>query len=84
MFTPELIEARVHERPFAPFRVVTSSGEMYDVHHPELIMVGKRALIIGTPSADDPKHFDLVARVAMIHVTALQDLPTPTPPGGER
>ena len=80
MFTPNQIRERVHVQPFTPFRVVTSSGESYEVHHPELIMVGHREVTIGSPSSHSPAIYDRMNRVALMHVTALEDLPRPAPP----
>jgi len=82
MLTADDIQQRVKDRPFVPIRIVTSSGESYDVHHPDLIMVGRGFLIIGTPSAENPTQSDRVARVSVLHVTAIQDLPVPAPPPG--
>ena len=82
MFSPEDISARIRGPAFVPVRIVTSTGQTYDIYHPDLIMVGRRALIIGTASAENPAHFDHLTRVALLHVTELRDLPTPVPPGG--
>jgi len=59
-----------------PLRIVTSSGQSYDVTHPELVLVGTRALIIGTPSNENPDIFEAASRVALMHVSDLQDIPT--------
>jgi hypothetical protein len=40
MFTADHIYERMQDRPFKPLRIVTSSGESYDVYHPELVVVG--------------------------------------------
>ncbi len=80
MFTAEDIRARIRKQPFRPFRVVSSSGESYEVHHPELIMVGKRELTIGSPSSESPEIYDRQDWIALMHVTALEDLPIATPP----
>jgi hypothetical protein len=82
MFTAESIQARVRQQPFVPFRVVTSSGETHDVVHPELIMVGRRFLEIGVPAKPGVTIFDQVYRVALMHVTAINDLPVPASGGG--
>lgn len=82
MFTPEAVQSRLRDRPFIPVRIVTTTGQTYDVFHPDLVMVGQRALIIGTPSAANPTTFDQVTRVALLHVTELRDLPTPVSPTG--
>jgi hypothetical protein len=40
MFTAEDIRQRIKKQPFVPLRIVTNSGESYDVPHPDLVMVG--------------------------------------------
>ncbi|MGF1577884.1 MAG: hypothetical protein ACFCD0_00820 [Gemmataceae bacterium] len=81
MFTTEDLKNRVCQRPFRPFRVVTSTDQHYDVYHPDLVMVGRREMVIGYPSGDDPTSFEGLTRVAILHITEMQDLATPaTPP----
>jgi hypothetical protein len=82
MFTADDIQARVRQQPFVPLRIVTSAGETFDVYHPDLIMVGRRSLTIGTASAENPTQYELTTRVAILHITALADLPNPVPPTG--
>jgi hypothetical protein len=82
MFTPEEIQARVRQRPFVPLRIVTSAGDAFDVYHPDLIMIGRRSLEIGAPSSENPTHYERVVRVAIMHVTTLEDLPSPASAGG--
>jgi hypothetical protein len=80
MFSADDIQTRRCEQPFIPLRVVTSSGQMYDITHPDLVLVGKRSLIIGTASNDNPTQFEVANRVALMHVTELQDLAKPAAP----
>jgi hypothetical protein len=47
---PEELERHLH--PFTPFRIQLSTGETFDVRHPELVMVGKLSAIIGI--SNDP------------------------------
>jgi hypothetical protein len=80
MFTAEMIQARLREQPFRPLRIVASEGLQFDIAHPDLVFVGRRDLMIGTPDATTPTVYDRVVRVALVHVVALEDLPaTPTP-----
>jgi hypothetical protein len=81
MFTAKDILARVRQQPFVPLRLVTSSGQSYDVYHPDLILVGHRDLMVGTGSSEEPTFYDQVSHVAIMHITALQDLPTQSKPG---
>ena len=75
MFSADDIQARLRERPFIPVRLVTSSGQSYDINHPDLVLVGRRFLIIGTASNDNPTQIEAASRVAVLHVADLQDLP---------
>ena len=77
MFRPEDILALVRQKPFRPFRIITSSGETFDVRHPELLMVGARDLVIGRASAKDPRQYDQVTHVSLLHVAAVECPPAP-------
>lgn len=77
MFTPEDITVRLKVRPFVPLRLVLSTGQTYDVFHPDLVLVGRRDLTVGTASLDNPAHYDQITRVALMHVTEMRDLPIP-------
>lgn len=77
MFTPEGIHTRLRVQPFVPLRIVTSSGEAYEVYHPDLVLVGQRDMIIGKVNNKNTTFYDSVSRVALMHVTALEDLPLP-------
>jgi hypothetical protein len=80
MFTADEIEARIKDRPFVPVRIVTSSGQMFDVYHPDLVMISRRSLMIGTASTENPRRYELTTRVAIMHITAMEDLPSPSLP----
>lgn len=49
------IQEFVRQRPFEPFRILTSDGHGYDVPHPEFAMVGLSATVIGIPTVVDGK-----------------------------
>lgn len=80
MYTAADITGRLRVRPFVPVRVTTSAGETFDVYHPDLVLVGRREVIIGQPAADDPEHYDRKAQVSILHITSLKDLPVPAAP----
>ena len=82
MFRPEQIRERVREQPFVPIRIVTSSGESYEVHHPDMIWVGAREIHVGIPSAWRPEFFDGISRVSLRQITAIEDLPRRQGPKG--
>ena len=51
--TTSMVRDLLRQRPFRPFRVVMSSGEAYEVRHPEMAWVTKNDLFIGIDVADD-------------------------------
>lgn len=66
------------ERPFQPFRLVMSSGEKYDVTHPELAIVMKSDILVAYEQDEDegvPTRFKVCS---MLHVTAIEPLPAAT------
>ena len=54
LFSGESIKERMKGRPFVPLRIVTTSGESYEVHHPDMLWVGEREVHIGISSKKDP------------------------------
>ena len=82
MFSVNEIVKHVRKAPFTPFRLVTSAGESFDVLHPELIMVGNRTVTIGLPDPKNPLVYDDQIWIALMHITAIQELPVGSPTGG--
>jgi hypothetical protein len=77
MFTADDIKGRVKTQPFVPLRIITSAGDQYDVYHPDMIMIGRRSITVGTASEDNPTVYERVSQVAIMHITALEPLPIP-------
>lgn len=82
MFSADDIQARLRQQPFVPVRIVTTTGQTYDLRHPELAIVGRRFLMVGIPSAENPTQAEQITRIALVHVTELQDLPAANPASG--
>jgi hypothetical protein len=82
MMTAEHIREWLREVPFQPFRIVTSSGESYEIFHPDTVLVTTRVLYIGLYRSNRPNVPDRVAHVAVMHVTELVplDMPPASPP----
>ena len=45
---PETILEHRNREPFVPFRLKLRNGRTYEVPHPNLLMVGRAALVLGT------------------------------------
>ena len=63
------------QKPFRPFRLVMSSGQTYEVRHPEMAMLTRTSILVGTDVADDgvPAEFKICS---LLHVTAIEPLTT--------
>ena len=66
------------QRPFKPFRLVMSSGQTYEVRHPETAMLTRSSILVGIDEADDgiPAEFKICS---LLHVTAIEPLPAGAP-----
>ena len=75
----ELYDA-ARRQPFSPFRLVLTTGETFDIRHPDLIMVGRRSAVVGV--TNNPAHpvYDRSIRVDLLHVVAIEELPVAPPP----
>jgi hypothetical protein len=76
MFAPEDILDRLKRRPFVPLRIITTT-EKHEIHHPELVLVGRRFIEIGKASRENPETFDSITQVAILHITALENITMP-------
>lgn len=77
MFTANEIYSMVRQQPFRPFRIVTRLGEVTDVLYPDLVLVGRREVVVGAPSKRNRRYYEQITQIAITHITALQNLPAP-------
>ena len=61
------------QRPFQPFRLVMSSGQSYEVRHPEMAMLTRTSILVGIDESDDgvPAEFKICS---LLHVTAVEPI----------
>jgi hypothetical protein len=80
--TQEDIREVARRQPFERFRVLLTTGATYDIRHPDLIMVGKRAAVIGITNEPGGTAFDRTIKVDLLHVVGIEELPAPPSPNG--
>lgn len=81
MYRTEDFQARLRARPFRPFRILAAEGPPVEVLHPDLVLVGRDDLIVGSPDAGDPSVYAEATRVAFGAITAIEELPDPAQAG---
>jgi len=61
------------QRPFKPFKVAMSSGQTYEVRHPEMAMLTRTDLLIGINESKDgiPGGFRICS---LLHVATVEPL----------
>lgn len=67
-------------RPFRPFRVVMSSGQSYEVRHPEMAMLTRTDLLAGAGEIEDgvPAEFRICS---LLHVATIEPINVSTTDG---
>ncbi|HEV7221692.1 MAG TPA: hypothetical protein VGN42_03270 [Pirellulales bacterium] len=75
--TVQLFRELLGQRPFRPFRLVMSSGQSYEVRHPEMALLTRTDMLVGIDIADDgvPAEFKICS---LLHVTAIEPLSGPS------
>lgn len=66
-------------RPFQPFRLHVSDGMVYDVRHPEMLMVAVASTVVGLPAAGQA--LPQVERYEIIDLRHIVRVEPATPPG---
>jgi hypothetical protein len=64
----------LNTRPFRPFRLVMSSGQDYEVRHPEMAMLTKTDILVGLDEDEEmhvPSRFKICS---LLHVTAVEPI----------
>jgi len=62
-------------RPFQPFRIIMSSGERYEVRHPEMAFLLRTKIVLGL----DPDKQGIAedwTMCSLLHITAIEPVET--------
>ncbi len=68
--TLDAIQELLSRRPFEPFRIITSSGDRYEVRHPELVLRVKNGIYVGLGGRDNVA--DRAAFLSLLHIAAVE------------
>ena len=65
-------------KPFRPFRVVMSSGDRYEIKHPEMAWLTRTDILVGIDETRDgiPAEFKICS---LLHVTAVEPMDASAP-----
>lgn len=73
--TVQTFREMLARRPSQPVKLTLSSGQSYEIRHPEMAMLARASILIGTDIAPDgvPAEFKIIP---LLHVTAIEPLAT--------
>jgi len=71
--TVQTLREMLTQRPFKPFRLVMSSGQAYDVRHPEMALLTRTDLLVGINESEEgvPAEFRICS---LLHVATIEPL----------
>ena len=71
--TLDTFREMLRRQPFQPVRLTLSSGQSFEIRHPEMAMLTRTNLLIGTGAAEDgiPAEFKIVS---LLHVTSIKPI----------
>ena len=83
VMTVQTVRDLLARRPFHPFRLVMSSGQTYEVRHPEMALLTRTDMLVGVNIADDgvPAEFKICS---LLHLTAVEPIGPSRPRRGKR
>ena len=74
----------IRRQPFRPLRVHLTNGHIYELQHPDQIIVRRGSIDIAAKSDPDTGVTDRVDYCSLLHVVRVEELPLPVSPNGER
>ncbi len=72
--TADTFREILKRQPFEPFRIVMSSGESYNVMHPEMVLVTSKSLVLALPdpTTSDGERLTFCSYLHLAHVEVLK------------
>jgi hypothetical protein len=67
------LKERLSRRPFDPFQVVLSSGDRYEVRHPEMALLLRNGIYVAKPNFQDGLPEE-AAWCSFLHISAIEPL----------
>lgn len=73
MRSDELLE-EMRKKPFEPQRMHLTDGTVYEIRHPELVMVGRSKALVGIAATGQPGVFERYDVVSLLHIVRLEPM----------
>jgi len=73
--TVQTFREMLTRRPFQPVRLTLSSGQTFEIRHPEMAFLTRTSILIGIDLAQDgiPAEFKIIS---LLHVASMEPIPS--------
>jgi hypothetical protein len=78
--SPDEINKLLTAKPFEPFRLYLTDGRTFDIHHPDFVLVGNRAVHVYEYDDPESRRYSNYAVVGILHIVRAEPLATAAPP----
>jgi len=77
MRSEELVTILDH-KPFQPHRFTFTTGETYELAHPEMMIVGRSLVTFGIPSDENVRIADRQFHMSLLYIVKVEPIVSPT------
>jgi hypothetical protein len=78
---PEDLYLKLYAQPFERFSIHLTDGTVYEIRHPESVMVGKQTAVVGVKGDPDRHYYDRMVTVSLLHIIRLEPVIRDATPG---
>ncbi len=71
---PDELLALIRTRPFVPLRIHLSDGTVYEIRHPDQIIVLRGRVDIGVGADSETGAMERVEHVSLLHIVRVEEL----------
>ena len=70
----------IRRKPFQPLRLHLTTGQTYDIRHPEFIIIQRQSAEVGVDPDPNTGVVDRVEYISLLHVVRAHNIDSPTSP----
>jgi hypothetical protein len=70
--TIDALSTALNRRPFEPVRIILSSGDAFDVPHPEMALLVRGGVYVGLPNGSEDDLPEQVVYCSLSHIAAIE------------
>jgi hypothetical protein len=72
---PEELKELLNARPFVPLRIHLTDGRVFDIYHPDRVLVLRGRVDIGVAPDPASEILERVEHCALLHIVRVEELP---------